>query len=122
MTSFSCMKSMRIFSLNEVTIANLCALKRILLYSLEGAVLIVSVIAHCLSSLRDRCFDVASYKNCVEFVVVSQRIRDMTTTASSAGPSLGTVQCNCNLYRSVAVISLPGNNFFSFSSPPFESD
>jgi hypothetical protein len=30
-------------------------------------------------------------------------------TASSAGPSLGTVQCNCNLYRPVAVISLPGN-------------
>ena len=29
--------------------------------------------------------------------------------ASSAGPSLGTVQCNCKLYRSVAVISLPGN-------------
>jgi hypothetical protein len=51
-------------------------------------------------------------------------------TASSAGHSLGTVQCNCKLYRSVAVISLPGNlffarptnNFFSFSSPPFESD
>jgi hypothetical protein len=43
--------------------------------------------------------------------------------ASSAGPSLDTVQCN--LYRSVAVIScwaMHERNFFLFSSPPFESD
>ena len=51
---------------------------------------------------------------------------------ASAGPSLDTVQCNCNIYRSVAVISCLAmhdgslraqqRNCFSFSSPPFESD
>jgi hypothetical protein len=51
-------------------------------------------------------------------------------SASSAGPSLGTVQCNCKLYRSVAVISLPGNAwwdiaqqriFSRFPLPPFKA-
>ena len=48
--------------------------------------------------------------------------------ASSAGPSLGTVQCNCKLYRSVAVISLPGNAwwdvveiFSRFPLPPLKA-
>jgi hypothetical protein len=39
-------------------------------------------------------------KNCYNIIVKN----DVIITASSAGPSLGTVQCNCKLYRSVAVI------------------
>ena len=68
---------------------------------------------------QDMLIRLMSYLSCIRTIVrldfklmfCVQSSKFGKCAASSAGPSLGTVQCNCNLYRSVAVISLPGNAY-----------